>query len=384
MSSLASIARQRKPDGLAGAVAQIAAIFAVSRLAWLAVAAWTTAHAGLPPALRDAGVAGALCRWDCGWYLGIAEHGYTALEDPEQPGATNFAFFPLFPLLVRSIAPLFGGHLFAAGVALSNALFVVALVYVYRYARLLAFEHATALLTVALLCVLPHSLAFSSAMSESTFLLLLAAAMYYLRSERPLASGIAAALLSATRAPGVLFALAALVHAVRQSGWKILVAPWRAPERFVPVVLAPLGLFLYWAYCFAATGDAFAQSSTARHGWAWALVPVWQNVPELIGDGSASALMVIGAVPVLAGVVLLVRLRLFEDAVYCLAATLLVLSSHGAVSAFRYWIVLFPVWLAFAHLLASRPRIAATVVGTAAALNVFLVVAWTRQLLVAF
>ena len=357
-------------------IAAIAAIFLATRLAMFAIATLVASNAELPPGVTH-GLLGPLCRWDCGWYLGIAENGYSPHDDPGQPGATNFAFYPLYPLLVRIAAPLFAGQLLPAAILVSNACLFAALVLVYRYARLLGGERRAALLAVTLLCVLPHSLALSSGMSESTFLLLLVAAMYCLRRERYAAAAACAALLSATRAPGVFFALFALACAVRACGWRLLLTPWRAPERLLPVVLAPLGLFAFWTFCFVQTGDAFAQASSAKHGWEWSFVPPWQNLLLLLRGDDATMWMALGGILVLACIALLVRQRLFEDALFCLAAALLVLGSQGAVSTFRYWIVLFPAWIALARWLAPRPLAATTVVCAAAAANVFMVMAWT-------
>jgi len=383
MSSPATIETDETTRGFARTVAIIATVFVASRLAMLAFAAWVAAHVALPPGVPQGGSLDVLCRWDCGWYLGIAEHGYSTHQDPAQPGATNFAFFPAYPLLIRLAAPLFAGHQFATAIAVSNLCLFLALIFVYRYARLLGFGDRAALLGVALLCVLPHSLALSAAMSESLFLLLLVVAMYCLRRRQYLAAAIAAALLSATRAPGVLFALFALVFMIRHDGWRWLLTPWRTPERLLPVAFAPLGLFLFWGYCFIATGDAFAQASTARHGWDWNFIPPWENFPLLLSSVDAKLPMALGAILVLVCVGLLVRLRLIGEAVFCLAAVLLVLSG-GAASAFRYWIVLFPAWLALAQVMAGRPLLATLLLSIAGLLNVFLVYAWTTQSTLAF
>lgn len=359
-------------------VAAIVAVFAASRIGMYAFAAWFAAHASLPASVPH-GWLGPFCRWDCGWYLGIAAHGYEPIEDAAQPGATNFAFYPVFPLLVRLAAPLFGGELLPAAVAISNACFLAALFLVHRHARAIGASPRAALLTVTLLCVLPHSLAMSSAMSESTFLLLLVAAMYALQQQCYFSAGAAAALLSATRAPGILFALCALLSAWRHGGWRALVAPWRSPERHLPVVLAPMGLFAFWTYCFFSTGDAFAQASTARHGWAWTFLLPWQSLPLLFQSGGASALMALGGLAMLAGSALLVIQGQIEEALFCVAAVLLVLCGLGAASVFRYWIVLFPLWLAFARWLAPRPIAATTVLLLAIVANLLMVSAWINQ-----
>jgi len=121
-----------------------------------------------------------------------------------------------------------------------------------------------------------------------------------------------------------------------------------------------------------------------HHGWGWSFVPPWKNLPLLLRIGDGPALMAIGGLVILACTLLLLRLHLYEEALFCLAAVLLVLSSQGATSAFRYWIVLFPAWMALAQWVSTRPMARTAVVLLAAACNVFMVTAWTVQSTVSF
>src|SRR3954468_19784170 len=63
-----------------------------------------------------------LARWDSVWYLGIAHGGYDG---------TSTAFFPLYPLLVRGLAPggnpgaLLAAAYFVSLVSLAGALYLV-------------------------------------------------------------------------------------------------------------------------------------------------------------------------------------------------------------------------------------------------------------------
>src|SRR6202012_4810654 len=155
----------------------------------------------------------------------------------------------------------FAGHAVIAGVTVANLCFFVALVYIYLYVRDLGLDKTVALLSALILCVFPQSISFSVPYSESTALLMLAAAIYHLRRQQYLVAGLAAALLSAARSNGALFILFVIVWIWQQDGFRALLTPWRAPEKFIPVVLAPLGIFIFFGYCFLATGDAFAYSS---------------------------------------------------------------------------------------------------------------------------
>ena len=56
--------------------------------------------------VKDASIltfAEGMCRWDCGWYVRLAETGYDPFPVPTMINAGNWAFFPLFPLLIGAL-----------------------------------------------------------------------------------------------------------------------------------------------------------------------------------------------------------------------------------------------------------------------------------------
>lgn len=328
------------------------------------------------PALENVhggGLANVFCRWDCGWYVDLIHGGYST-NDHE--GQSNLAFFPFFPLLARAVESLTGIGPLGAGLVVSNLCFVAALAYVHAYARLLGSSERAAALAVALLAFAPHSFVFSSVYTESTFLLLLAAAMYHLRRGHFLVAALAAAALSATRATGIFFIVFALAWIVRVHGIDALLRPWRRPELFVPVVLAPLGLFAYWGWSFAFAGDAFAQSSTVAHGWGWRSASPWSNLWAHLRYDQLSRFWALCSMAIAALCVLLWRRRLWEELVFCAAVFLLLWSGQVPNSLLRYSIVLFPIWIALGQALARRPLHAGFVFATFGILNGFLMVAW--------
>lgn len=361
----------------------IGALFLLSRAVLLLIGVLTATQIAPPPEPVGHTLLSYLCRFDCGWFLGVAQHGYSTLDAVDQPGATNFGFYPFFPLLARIVSPFFGGNVFYAAVFVSNLCFYTALVYIYRYARLLNLEHAVALLSVALLCILPQSIVFSAAYSESPFLLLLVVAMFYLRRENYLVAAVAAAMLSATRATGVFFVVFALAWILRGGGMRALFAPWRAPEKLVPVLFAPLGLFVFWTYCFLTTGDAFASPSTMFHGWGWYFLSPWDNLSEMLHAGDLRFPFALLALGLLVGSFLLLRQGLYEEFFFCAALVLLMCSGAVVGSLFRYWLVLFPVWIAVARVLAPRPVLTAMTFSILALLNGLMMSAWTLQKFIA-
>src|SRR5687768_9013424 len=118
--------------------APLIAAFAVSRLV-IAVAAILVeagtfvvnprlTHGDPAPILRS------LTTWDGDWFVGIARNGYH-LEAFGDTGYHDYAFFPLYPMLVRILA-LPAPQLVGLVAALFNAvLFAIALVLLVRLAR---------------------------------------------------------------------------------------------------------------------------------------------------------------------------------------------------------------------------------------------------------
>lgn len=356
----------------------IGAIFLLSRAVLLLVGVLTSAQiAPAEPASHT--LLSYLCRFDCSWYLSVAQHGYSTVESSAQAGATNLGFYPVYPLLVRLVSGLFNATPLHAAIAVSNVCFYVALIYVYRYARLLGSDHHAALLGTGLLCVLPQSIVFSAAYSESTFLLLLAVAMFYLRREKYLIAGVAAALLSATRANGIFFIVFAVAWLVRSVGVRGLFTPWRAPEKIVAIVFAPMGLLVFWGYCFATTGDAFAGPSTMYHGWGWYFSPPWRELPAMLRSDDVTFYSGLTILGLSACSLLLLRQRSYEEFAFCAALIVLMMSAAVTGSLFRYALVLFPVWIALARVLAPRPVLCLLAFSILALLNAIMMSAWTLE-----
>lgn len=182
-----------------------------------------------------------LARWDSVWYLSIAHSGY---------GGAGTAFFPLYPLLVRGLAP--GGQpaaLLLAGYVVSLGCLAAALYLVRRLAEL-ELGAAAARRALLLLAFFPGALWLGAPYSESLFLLLSAGAVYAARTQRWAWAGACAALASGTRSAGIVLLL------------PLALLWWRARPRRARdcawLTLAPAGLAAYSGYLAAAHGDAFA------------------------------------------------------------------------------------------------------------------------------
>jgi hypothetical protein len=184
-----------------------------------------------------------LARWDSVWYLRIADSGYG--DSPARA-----AFFPLYPLLVRSVGTLFGGSngaLLAAAYLVSLAAFLAALVLLHRLTEL-ELGRRVARSTLVLLAVFPAAVYFGAPYSESLFLLLAVGAFYAARTDRWAWAGACAGLASASRSAGILLLLplALIWWSARPRRWAD--AAW--------LLLAPAGITAYAAWLGLVEGDA--------------------------------------------------------------------------------------------------------------------------------
>ena len=202
-----------------------------------------------------------LTTWDGWWYLGIARNGYHATPLVDQ--YHDYAFFPLYPALVRALSlatPAFDGLI---AVLLSNVLFLVALWLLYRLTALVLDEER-ALWSCVLLALFPFSWVFSMAYGESLFLALSLGSL--LAAERGRA-GWAAALASLaglTRLPGLL-----LIVPLGLILWR------RVPDRrgLAWLVLVPVGAILFQLYVAGLTGSLSAAGAAQS---AWGRSGVWE------------------------------------------------------------------------------------------------------------
>lgn len=147
-------------------------------------------------------------RFDALWFLRIADTGYR-LEDG------SAAFFPLFPMAIRAVSFVLGGHPFGASVIVSNAAFFGALVVTYLLTAMeLGVRRART--TVVLLAFFPTSFFFLMPYSESVFLLLAVTAFWGARRGRWILAGAAGALAALTRSVGLILAPALAIEALHR------------------------------------------------------------------------------------------------------------------------------------------------------------------------
>ena len=220
--------------------------------------------------------------WDAANYVRIAQYGYQTPFD--------FAFFPLFPLLISALAyplayPLaFGSWSYIAmGMIISNLALLGALFILYQLAADIGGDQV-ARRTLLYLCIFPTAFFFFTSYNESLFLLLASGSFLALRRQKWWLAGLLGFLTALTRNAGPILAIPYLYELwlARES---ILATRKNAVLGILPIVLIPLGTVLYCIYCWKVTGNPLAWATVQYH-WSrvftWPWRGIWQALYELV------------------------------------------------------------------------------------------------------
>jgi hypothetical protein len=216
---------------------------------------WTPAK---PSYLRFTGL-----MWDATWYRTIAEQGYPAVLPHGADGLVQqnpWAFFPLFPYLVRGVMILSRAPWYVAAPLVALALGAIAAVVVYRLIergspRAVAARPGLPLATVVLLGLFPSAAVLQIGYTESLALLLVAASLLAIVERRYAWASLAVLALGFTRAVALPMAVVVVVHGLVR--WR---ASRRGEDRLTLPDVAGLGLLA---------------GTAAVSGVAWPLICGW-------------------------------------------------------------------------------------------------------------
>ncbi len=284
---------------------------------------------------------------DAIWYLNIARNGYEK-EKFNTDQQHNWAFFPLFPLIVNAAARITGEFPLTAGL-LSNVFFFAALIFLHQTAMLFGSNNAGATRTVFYLAAFPTSYFFSFPFTESLFFLLTVACFYCAQRQMWWRAGTFGALASATRLAGLF-----LIPALLILYWQRYRGRGLRPQ-LMSFGLMPLGLIAFMIYLRQTTGNALAFfdiQAAWGHAPNFFLRPLFNYLmnPLLLAERWDFRLLNFCAVLlalVCCGV--LVRRRQWALAVYGLISLIVPLSATVSLQSLaRYVMVIFPVFFVLA------------------------------------
>ncbi|MCM1126750.1 MAG: hypothetical protein NC429_09785 [Lachnospiraceae bacterium] len=220
-------------------------------------------------------------RWDSSHYLNIAQNGYQgAVEDGQH---LFLVFYPLYPWLIRIVSFLFMGNYQLAGILVSTISFGIGNVYLDKLMRLEYGEKA-ADETAALLKVYPFAFFFASIMTESLFLAVSTAFLYYLRKHDWWDAALVGFLACLTRVQGILLAFCVIAEVMYSYHGITLLKNRRWKEIWKKIICNGLkcvpmagGTLIYLIINYYVEGDPFRFRYYLKEHWSQELQFFWKT-----------------------------------------------------------------------------------------------------------
>lgn len=179
-----------------------------------------------------------IVKWDGGYYLSIAQSGYS-LDSP------NMAFYPLFPVLLRLLRALGIGWV-SAGSLINTIALLIASQGLYLLTMEVTKKRKVAILTILAWLAFPSAHFFIAFYTEAVFVALATWSLLLLLRKKYLASGILAALAGGTRGVGIIFAVVIAVQYLSDKNWSWRKIDWQIIS--IPVAFAGTGAYWLWLY----------------------------------------------------------------------------------------------------------------------------------------
>jgi hypothetical protein len=306
-----------------------------------------------PPwqAFPDHAYVDGLARFDTSWYQSIWEYGYS-YEAGQQ---SNVAFFPLFPLVVGTLArplELWMSPLQAfclAGAIVSHVAFALALAGMHRLATR-RFGGAAAGRAVWLLATSPFALFFSAVYTESLFLCLAVWAFERGEARRWWAANLLAAGCVVTRVPGILVGFGLGLEYLRARRWR-------------PDVHLPLAAYFHHRF-----GDPLVFRVTqASWGRELGVEHLVRGVRRVLEPGPRDlrflTALYLGSIPIVALLTIAAWRRLGPGYAAFAGGAFLLAASTSLEALGRYELVLFPLWMVAGRALGRRALVVCAIAG---------------------
>lgn len=301
---------------------------------------------------------------DAGWYQRIAAEGYRTPSDGDlghwhgtDVHQTEWAFFPLYPWILRATARSTGlnvaDSMLLLGALFSGLLALLAL----RFFTVLRGEIAAFWGVMALL-LQPFGIYFHLGMTEALFLCALLGAFLSIAKRSGAGLALCATALVLTRPHGIFLLPVLLVYALEVDGARIhdiWERPFHWMNRLWPLVFPVVAFAVYGVFQWQRTGDLFAFSS-AQAGWGRSLT--WPYTGFFNGGDIATQFDSWYTLALLA-LAVAVRKKLPLSFNLLIAVSILLPLFSGSVASMpRFSAVLFPLFLLAGSALAhSRWRV---------------------------
>lgn len=185
-----------------------------------------------------------LAQWDGGNFLNIASNGYSDFQ--------NFAFFPLYPFLIKIVGIFTLGNKLLSAIIISNICFILFLTKFYSYVSRITTKKK-ALSTFLVFLFYPVTFYCLVVYSESLFLFLAIYSLSAIHEKKFLKASIFASLASLTRFIGISLVILVPVIYIMQVKFK----PLNIAKTLLFTAVSSISILLFSAYSFYLTSEPF-------------------------------------------------------------------------------------------------------------------------------
>lgn len=310
-------------------------------------------------------------RWDSAHYLNIADNGYRgAIENGEH---IFLVFYPLYPWLIKILSFVFK-DMRLCGVIISTVCFGIGSVYFVKCVERELGEKVAVNSFIAL-SLFPFGFFMGSIATESLFYMVCMIFFYKLRNHRYGEVAFWGFLACLTKVQGLLLAFAVLVELFySENGISLLINhEWKNFWRRVlkPGLLAANMLWGFGVYLlinYTVEGDPFRFMYYQKYHWNNGFSPIWATVHYVFDNAletwftsTGMALWVPEAILFFVyiwGIYYLYKQKVRPTyQIYLIVFFLLTYSSSWLISAGRYTLCAYPLFMAEALFIEKHPRL---------------------------
>jgi Gpi18-like mannosyltransferase len=248
-----------------------------SRLLIFAVAFLTSIFYSSAKIVSSIPIINFFSQWDGAWYTQIALFGYPAGSNPL---SGNWAFFPLYPFLMRIFGtPFFGlmsstEAVLVAGFLISNVLFFVSLFLFYKVTKIIFGKNIFALISTVFFAFWPGALFYSTVYSESIFMLFALGAFYLLEKGKSGKSAVLGFFAALTRSNGFLILIPFVYNGLQTRKYRTAI---------LQTIVIVLPYLLFNVYGYFSTGLFPVREIVYNHFWGASRLSLTQVTSYQIG-----------------------------------------------------------------------------------------------------
>lgn len=243
----------------------------------VAQSGWESTSLKLPEMLRETRLISLddMVKFDSFYYLDIVENGYNKFKIGEPHDPANWVFYPLYPILIYSFAKALSLDSKIVSIALSNIFLLFGLIFVYLICRERGIEENNIKKVLFFILIFPASLYYSVPYTESLFLLLSSATIFFTLKKDYKISLLLAGLSMVARAPGFINLFYVVLSIIIDKKYRGII---KDPKLVLSMVVSVIPICLYFLYMKTLTGDFLAPIHEQAINWARSLTLPFSNI----------------------------------------------------------------------------------------------------------